>query len=80
VSLPALPADDERLAAMETELHANIKISDSDLIDLMEERARHVQSHLVESGRVGPERLFIITPKPPDASTKGESRVNLSLN
>jgi hypothetical protein len=75
-----LPADDPKLAAMEAELHANAKISDADLLDLMEQRARHVQSYLLKAGAITPERLFLIAPKPVDPSSKGESRANLSLN
>ncbi len=79
-TLPVLPAEDESLAAMETELRAAVKITDSDLLDLMERRARNVRDYLLDPGHIAPERLFLIAPKPLDSTVHGESRANLSLN
>ena len=81
-SLPALPSDDPGVSDMEKELVASLTatVTDDDLRDLMQERARQVQSYLLKSGAVATERLFMIAPKPIDASAKGESKVNLSLN
>jgi hypothetical protein len=79
-TLPAFPADDDRSAAMEAELRANLKITDSDLLELMEARARRVQAYLLKTEKVAAERLFLIAPKLPDPSSKSESRANLSLD
>jgi len=78
--LPAFEADDEILAQMEKELREAMKITDADLVDLMEERARKVKGYLLDPGNVAPERLFLIAPKPLDSTSKGEPRANLSLN
>jgi hypothetical protein len=65
---------------MENELHAAVKITDTDLLELMEERARKVRDYMLNPGNIAPERLFLIAPKPLDSTSHGESRVNLSLN
>ncbi|MDB6027353.1 MAG: uncharacterized protein JWM68_3576 [Verrucomicrobiales bacterium] len=65
---------------METRLLSEIHISDDDLRDLMQDRARKVQGALLKTGKLGAERLFLLAPKTVDSSSKGETRVNLTLN
>jgi len=79
-SLPALAPDDDVLARMESELFTRMEVSESDLRDLMQQRAQSVQRALLRTEKVEGERIFILAPKAPDAASKGESRVNLSLN
>jgi hypothetical protein len=47
---------------------------------LMQERAQSVQRALLQTEKVAAERLFILAPPAEDAASKGQSRVNLSLN
>ena len=68
------------LTDMEDQLIAKIAITDGDFRNLMQERAIKVQDYLLKTGKVTVERLFILTPKAIDASFKGETRANLSLN
>ncbi len=79
-TLPALKAEDEALAQMETELLARMDVGESDLRELMQARAQAVQGALLKTEKVTGERLFILAPKPADGATQGKSRVNLSLN
>ena len=79
-SLPTPPAGDATLARLETELFAHVPISTADLRELMERRAQAVQRQLLKTEKVTAERLFILAPQPTDAASKGQSRVNLSLN
>jgi hypothetical protein len=72
---PAGPA----LADMEAQLVAKIEITQDDLRDLMNQRAKTVQAFLLQTGKVTAERLFVTAPKPMDLSSKGEDKVNLSL-
>jgi hypothetical protein len=79
-TLPKLDADDETLAQMERELFSRIEIDETDLRELMQQRAQSVQRALLQTQKVEGERLFILAPKAPGAASKGQSRVNLSLN
>jgi hypothetical protein len=79
-SLPALDPKDEVLAQMESELFARMKIEDADLRELAQQRAHSVQRALLQTQKVEGERLFLLAPKAPEAASKGQARVNLSLN
>jgi len=68
------------LAEMEAQLAKKVEITDDDLRELMRARAKQVQSLLLQSGKVGVERLFILAPKAADLSSKGEHRAKLSLD
>ena len=46
----------------------------------MKQRAAKVQEYLTNGGKITAERLFITAPKPIDANSKGEDRVNLTLD
>ena len=65
---------------MEQRLMAELKASDDDLRELMQERAKNVQAFLLKTGKLGAERLFLMAPPKFDDTFKGEARVNLSLN
>ena len=65
---------------MEAGLLGQITVTESELRALMQDRARKVEAYLLKTEKVTAERLFLIAPKPFDASFKGENRVNLSLN
>jgi len=75
----ATPPESE-LADMTARLLQKIEITDDDFRALMNQRAAKVQAYLLNSGKVGAERLFITAPKPIGGSLKGEDRVNLSLD
>jgi hypothetical protein len=79
-SLPALDPDDELRAQMETELHTHLAPTPEEMRALMQERAQSVQRALLQTEKVTVERLFILAPSAGDAASKGQSRVNLSLN
>jgi hypothetical protein len=79
-TLPALDADDIALAQMETELCAQMSVTPDDLLELKQSRAQSVQRALLKTEKVTADRLFILAPLPADAASKGQSRVNLSLN
>jgi hypothetical protein len=79
-SLPVLAADEEFLAQMEPELHAQIEVTPDDLRALMQARAQSVQRALLKTEKVAAERLFILAPASIDAASRDHSRVNLSLN
>ncbi len=68
------------LADMEDQLLQKMQISDDDLRDLMQQRAKQVQGYLLKTEKVTPDQLFITAPKPLGPSSKGEDRVNLSLD
>jgi len=68
------------LADMEDQLLQRIQITEDDLRELMQQRAKKVQTYLLKTEKVTAERLFITAPKPVGASSKGEDRVNLSLD
>jgi hypothetical protein len=75
----APPASTVTVADMEAKLIELTEIAPADFKKLMEERATAVQSYLLQSGKVTPDRLTLVEPKPVDASFQGSSRVNLSL-
>ncbi|HEY0550258.1 MAG TPA: hypothetical protein VGF13_11710, partial [Verrucomicrobiae bacterium] len=79
-SLPALDPDDELRAQMEIELHTHLAATAEEMRALMQERAQSVQRALLQTEKVAAERLFIFAPPAGDAASKGQSRVNLSLN
>ena len=67
-------------AEAEAKLLSRVEVTQNQVRGLMQQRAQQVQAYLVKSGKVTAERLFLLTPKPIDATSKGESRANLSLN
>jgi hypothetical protein len=67
------------LAQMEERLLAEIRVTDDELRELEQKRARAVQSALLQSGQITPERIFILAPKPINAAAPGEARANFSL-
>jgi len=79
---PAVPLTRAQLelADMEDQLVRKIEVTTDDFRDLMQQRANQVQAYLLKTQKVTGERLFIMTPKPVDAATKGQDRVNLSLD
>ncbi len=77
---PAPDLSGYTLADMEAGLLGQINVTESELRALMQDRARKVEAYLLKTEKVTAERLFLIAPKPFDASFKGENRVNLSLN
>ena len=68
------------LEQIEAKLVAAIQVSADEQRDLIKQRAQAVQSFILKTGKVAPERLFIVTPKPAAAAAKGETRANLSLD
>lgn len=54
-------------------LQADVVLTESDLRGLAMARAEAVKDHLVATGKVGPERLFIREPGPP--ADGGQARV-----
>jgi hypothetical protein len=73
------PAAAVTSADMEAKLIELTEITPDDFKKLMEERAAAVQSYLLQSGKVTPERSTLVEPKSVDASFQGANRVNLSL-
>jgi hypothetical protein len=71
-----------RLSAhdMEGILASQTEVPPDDLRQLMEERAKAVQAYFISPGQVAADRLFLVTPKTPDASFQGDARAHLSLN
>jgi hypothetical protein len=67
------------LADMEAKLLELTEITPDDFKKLMEARAAVVQSYLLQSGKVTPERLTMVAPRTVDASFQGSNRVNLAL-
>lgn len=65
---------------MEVLLCEKIQVSADDFGRLMKARAQWVREQLLKSGEIAADRLLVVPPKPVDASYRGESRVNLSLN
>lgn len=68
------------IADMEAQLAQKIEVTDDDLRDLMNQRAARVQAYLLKDGKLDAGRLFITAPKPASAASKGEDRVNLTLD
>ena len=75
-----LTREELELADMQDQLVEKIPITMDDLRDLMKARAARVQSYLLKTEKVTPDRLFIIAPKTVDKTFKGDSKVNLSLD
>ncbi len=71
--------DAGQVAQMEQRLMAGLQVSDDDLRELMQARARAVQAALLESGKVSADRVAILAPKAIHRSGKGEARANFSL-
>jgi hypothetical protein len=71
------PAPD--IANMEQRLLAQITVTEDELRELMQARARAVQTALLESGQVPAERVFILAPQPIPAAALGETRAHFSL-
>ena len=78
-SVPQTRAELE-LADMEDQLVQKTEVTGDDFRDLMQQRAGQVQAYLLKTQKVTGERLFIMAPKPVDAASTGEDRVNLSLD
>jgi uncharacterized protein involved in outer membrane biogenesis len=74
-----LPPGAPDVAQMEQRLIEQITVTDDEMRELMQARAKAVQKALLDSGKVEPGRLFILAPKPVDTAAKGEARANLSL-
>lgn len=66
---------------MEKLMMQNIKVSDSDLLTLGNQRAQAAKDWLVKNGAVPAERIFILAAKPADDSSKATAnRVDFSLH
>jgi hypothetical protein len=57
-----------------------MSVTPDDVLELKQARAQSVQRALLKTEKVTADRLFILAPLPADAASKGQSRVNLSLN
>lgn len=68
------------VADMEKFVVAKTEITPAEFATLMQERADKVQAYLLQTGKVTADRLTVAAPKPVDASSQGQSRVNLTLN
>jgi len=78
-ALKAVAPSTPDVAQMEARLLADIHVTDDELRELMQMRARAVQSALLESGQIPPERVFVLAPKPINPAAQGETRANFSL-
>jgi hypothetical protein len=65
---------------MEELLVEKVPVNDEEFRQLMTARARWVQDWFLQKGEVAAERLLLVAPKTVDASYRGQSHVNLSLN
>ncbi|SPE51090.1 hypothetical protein SBV1_1270020 [Verrucomicrobia bacterium] len=79
---PAKPktADELVLDEMEQRLMLAAPATDDDLRELVEQRCASVQKFLLDTGKVSAERIFIVAPKPVDASVKAMARATFSLD
>jgi hypothetical protein len=68
------------LLDMQYQLVSAMQITEDDLRDLMNARAKRVQKYLLDTGKVTADRLFILAPKPVSPTAKGQSRANMSLD
>jgi hypothetical protein len=66
-------------AQMEQKLLADTRVTDDELRELEQMRAKAVQTALLESGQIPPERVLILAPKPVNTAAQGETRANFSL-
>lgn len=64
---------------MEKLMLTNVRASDDDILQLARQRAENVQGWLIEQGKVGPERLFLLPPKVERDEKAKASRVDFSL-
>lgn len=64
---------------MEILLAAKTEVPPETLRQLMQDRAKTVQSYLLEVGKLPAERFFLVAPKTPDPSFQGDSRAHLAL-
>lgn len=69
---------------MERQLLASVQIGEDELRALGETRAQAAKSHLVDAGKVAPDRLFLVAPKiaPADAQEKkiAGARIDFALH
>jgi len=65
---------------METLLAEKIEVTNEEFRQLTTARARWVQDWLVQQGLLAASRVFLVAPRPVDASYRGETRAILSLN
>jgi hypothetical protein len=65
---------------IEARLVAALEVSEDDRRGLIKQRAQAVQSAILQTRKVAADRLFIVASKSTGPTSKGESRVNLSLN
>ena len=72
-------SDAADLTRMEERLLADIRVSDDDLRDLEQGRARAVEKALLESGKVSADRVVILPAKTINRSAPGETRANFSV-
>ena len=79
---PAVPLtrDQLELQDMEDQLAQRIDITSDDFRELMQKRANRVQAYLLQTGKVGGDRLFVTAPKAVNASFEGQDRANLTLD
>jgi uncharacterized protein involved in outer membrane biogenesis len=73
------PAQDTGFTAIERQVANAMPLPEEKVQDLLKKRAEAVQSYLIKTGKVTPDRLFILAPKPDAASTNAAPRVVLSL-
>jgi hypothetical protein len=66
-------------AQMEQRLLEQIPVTDDELRELMQARARAAQTALLQWGRIPGERIAILPSKALDAAAQGETRANFSL-
>ncbi len=64
---------------MEQRLMSTLTATDDDLQELMLKRTQTVQKHLLGSGKVTADRIFLTAPKPVPSGTNGLARVTFSL-
>lgn len=69
-------------AEMEKEILENIQVTDDDLLQLSMQRTQKVKEHILQSGKVEQERVFLVTSRSAPADKKEaqrESRVDFTL-
>jgi hypothetical protein len=75
-------AKDLPVPEMETLMRDHIEVAEDDLRSLALQRAQRVKDYILRSGKIDPERVFLIETKPlapPEKEDVKESRVNLKL-
>ena len=53
--------------------------TDEDLRELLHQRCASVQKFLLDTGKVGAERIFLVAPKAVDPTVKGMARATFTL-